>query len=58
MFDIVHKWTRDYIKYGSCKVALKLNPFNIFVTGGAGEGKSHLLKTIDLWREFKMAELI
>ena len=48
VFDVVHKWARDYIKYRSCKVALQLKPFDIFVTCGAGVRKSHLLKTIQM----------
>ena len=44
----MHKWSRDYIKSLRCKVIKKVKSFHIFITGGAGVGKSHLVKTIFL----------
>ena len=46
VFNSIHKWSRDYIKSLRCKVIRKVKSFHIFITGGAGVGKSHLRKTI------------
>uniref|UniRef100_A0A7M5V9S6 ATP-dependent DNA helicase n=2 Tax=Clytia hemisphaerica TaxID=252671 RepID=A0A7M5V9S6_9CNID len=46
VFDIVHKWGRDFVKNLSSKVPRNIEPFRIFLTGGGGVGKSHLLTTI------------
>ena len=48
VFDIIHKWSKDYIKNLNCKVSKFVTPFHIFVAGGAGVGKSHLIKTIHM----------
>ena len=48
VFDIIHKWSKDYIKNLNCKVSKFVTPFHIFVVGGAGVGKSHLIKTIHM----------
>ena len=46
LFEIIHKWSRDYMKNLSSKT-IKINkPFHIFLTGGAEVGESHLIKTI------------
>ena len=37
---------RDFIKNLSSKVPRNIEPFHIFLTGGGGVGKSHLLTTI------------
>ncbi|XP_066925712.1 uncharacterized protein [Clytia hemisphaerica] len=46
VFDVVHKWGRDFVKNLSSKVPKCIEPFHIFLTGGGGVGKSHLLTTI------------
>ena len=46
IFDYVRKWARDYVKNQFCKVSKQLKPIHLFITGGAGVGKSHLMKTI------------
>ena len=48
VFDLIHKWSRDYIKSLRCKVIKKVKLFHIFITGGAGFRKFHLIKTICL----------
>ena len=45
---IVHKRSRDYIKYLNLRVLKKVAPFYIFLTGGGGVSKSHLIKTIHI----------
>ena len=46
VFNVTLKWTRDHVKNLSSKNSTKILPFHIFLTGGAGVGKSHVLKTI------------
>ena len=48
VFNFIDKWSRDYIKSFRCKVIKKVKSFNIFITGGAGVGKFHLIKVIVL----------
>ena len=42
VFDVIHKWARDYVKNLSSKHVKYVKPLHIFLTGGAGIGKSHL----------------
>ena len=46
LFEVVNKWARDIVKNLSSKFPKTINPLHIFVTGGGGCGKSHLVKTI------------
>ena len=46
VFDVIHKWFRDYVKSCSAKFPSKLFRFFKFLTGGGGVGKSHTIKTI------------
>ena len=48
VFDVVHKWSRDYIKQRSSKHPKEVKLFYIFLTGSAGVGKSHFTKTITM----------
>ena len=43
VFGIVCKWSRDYIKNLNSRVLKKVTTFYIFLTGGGGEDKSHLM---------------
>ena len=46
VFDFVLQWAINFIKYVNCKLPIQIKPFNLFLTGGGGVGKSHLLTTI------------
>ena len=46
VFDVLHRWSRDYIKSLRSKTIQILDPFHFFITGGGGVGKSHLIETI------------
>ncbi|XP_066910247.1 uncharacterized protein [Clytia hemisphaerica] len=46
IFDVIHKWGRNFVKNLSSKDPKIVEPFHIFLTGGGGVGKSHLLTTI------------
>ena len=45
MFNFVHRWARNYLKCHSSKNVTHVKPLHLFISGGAGLGKSHLLKT-------------
>ena len=46
VFDVLNRWSRDYIKSLRSKTIQILNPFHLLITGGGGVGKSHLIETI------------
>ena len=46
IFNFVHEWSRDFTKSLGCKIHQNVKPFYIFITGGAGVGKSYLIKNI------------
>ena len=45
-YDYVIRWARRHVKYLSCVKPKKVEPIHMFITGGAGVGKSHLATTI------------
>ena len=44
--DIILKWCGDEVKSMSSLQPFPVNPVYKFISGGAGAGKSHLIKTI------------
>ena len=42
VFNVVYKWTKDYVKYDGHNV----EPIHIFLSDSGGTGKSHLGKVI------------
>ena len=46
VLNFAHKLSRDYIKSLGCKIRRNIKSVCIFITGGAGVAKSHLIKTI------------
>ena len=45
-YDIVLSWCRNKVKNMSSMKPVEIKPIYLFVTEGAGAGKSHLIKTI------------
>ena len=48
VFDVLHKWSKDFIKNVGSKRPQTINSFHIFITGGGAVGESHLIKTIHM----------
>ena len=46
IFEVINKWARDYTKNLSSDSPKYILPLHLFVTGGAGVGKFHLIKTL------------
>ena len=48
VFDVLQKFSKDFIKNLGPKRQQMINPFHIFITGALGVGKSSLIKTIHM----------
>ena len=46
VFNVVHKWCRNFIKSLATKRCFTVDPIRIFLSCSGGTGKSHLIKTI------------
>ena len=46
VFDYIYHWARNVVKHRFSIVPNKLQSFHLFLTGGSGCGKSHLIKTV------------
>ena len=46
VFNIIYSWAKNKIKYSNCALKHEVKPVRLFVSGGAGVGKSYLTKTI------------
>ena len=49
VFDVTHKWFRDYVKSRSVKFPSKLFLFYFFLAGGGGVGKPHIPLKLFIW---------
>ena len=45
-FNVVHNWSRNFIKNLSTKKSFTVDPIPMFLSGSRGTGKCHLRKTI------------
>ena len=50
--NFIHKWPKGYMKSLRCKMIKKVKSFHIFITGGAGVEKSHLIKNFFVFAGF------
>ena len=46
IFHVIHAWGKNCVKKLYSKASKKVSSLHLFVTGGGGCGKSHLIKTI------------
>ena len=46
IFNKVQDWANKKIKAKNSNKKVSVDPLRMFITGGAGAGKSHLMKTI------------
>ena len=46
VFNILNSWARKKVANRSSENPVLIDPLQIFITGGAGTGKSHLIRTI------------
>lgn len=45
-FDFLYEWANNKVKQQNCNSFRRVEPLQVFVTGGAGVGKSYLINTI------------